>query len=142
MKSSLASSSLSKIAKKAHRQTFAPSEREIQKSILDWLQLKGIFAWKASSTGIYDQKRGAFRKNPHTAGVADIIGIIQGAVVHSIPGMISHIPCNAGVFLAIEVKAAKGKLSIAQQSFRDAVRLNGGLWIEARSLEDVIKALE
>ena len=108
------------------------SEAAIQRQILDLLKLKGIFAWKASSTGIYDQKRGAFRKNPHTVGVADIIAIFD----------YEHDSGTCGQFWAIECKSSKGKLSAAQESFRASVILNGGKYTLAYSVDDVIKALE
>lgn len=117
------------------------SESAIQKQILDLLKVKRIFAWKASSTGIYDQKRGAFRKNPHTVGVADIIAILKMRPYYIETGKDCTAP-DIGCFWAIEVKAAKGKLSPAQESFRDAVIAAGGKYTLARSADDIIKALE
>lgn len=46
-----------------------------------------------------------------------------------------------GRYVAIETKSAKGVLSQDQQNFRAAVERVGGLYIVARSLDDVIQAL-
>lgn len=45
------------------------------------------------------------------------------------------------VFLGIEVKAPRGRLRPAQEAFRDALTRSGGLYIVARSVEDVTRVL-
>ncbi len=64
------------------------TEKMIENQILTFLANKKIFAWKNQSLGVYDPKKGAFRRKPanHINGVSDILGIIEGK------------------FLAIEVK--------------------------------------
>ena len=49
--------------------------------------------------------------------------------------------CIGGRFVAVEVKTGTGTLSTAQRRFRDAVRRSGGVFIEARSVDDVAQAL-
>lgn len=64
--------------------------------------------------------------------------IIQGAKA----GTSDHTCClPGGRFVAIEDKAAKGTLSDAQKAYRQRVLGLGGLWIEARSADDVRAAL-
>ena len=46
-----------------------------------------------------------------------------------------------GRFIAIEVKAPNGRLSTYQELFRDRLTQAGGVYIEARSLEDVMRIL-
>lgn len=46
-----------------------------------------------------------------------------------------------GRFLGIEVKAPGGRLRPAQEAFRDALTRSGGLYIVARSVEDVTREL-
>jgi len=94
------------------------TESIIQKSILEYLRLRGIYAWKANTTGIYQQKTG--RYIPVTKGIADILGIMPD-----------------GRFLAIEVKTNKGRLTIYQEAFLAEIEQRGGLAIVARSIEDV-----
>ena len=51
--------------------------------------------------------------------MSDIIGIYKGR------------------FLAIEVKTAKGKLTVAQVTFQHTVQQEGGIAFVARSVQDV-----
>lgn len=99
----------------------AYKESAIEKQILSWLKLKSIMAWKIKTTGTWDPNRGQFRKpSPwYRVGVADILGIYKGKP------------------LAIEVKAAKGRLSPAQDNFLEEFKENGGIAFVARSVEDV-----
>ena len=100
------------------------SEKSIEVSILEWLKLKGIFAWKVENGGVYNQKRGVhIFSRTRTPGVADIIGIYNGKA------------------LAIEVKSEKGRLSDQQKDFLNRFELEGGIVIVARSIEDVSSGL-
>jgi hypothetical protein len=47
----------------------------------------------------------------------------------------------SGRFLGIEVKAPNGRLRPAQEAFRDALTKAGGIYIVARSVEDVTREL-
>jgi hypothetical protein len=98
------------------------NEKQIENSIIEFLQRKGVFVWKNQSTAIYDPTRKAFRKvgKYQLSGVADIIGVLAD-----------------GKFLAIEVKAAKGRVSDKQKSFLQKVNDCGGIGFIARSIEDV-----
>lgn len=46
-----------------------------------------------------------------------------------------------GRFLGVEVKSGKGCLSRAQKRFRDAAIARGGVYIVARSVQDVLDAV-
>jgi hypothetical protein len=46
------------------------------------------------------------------------------------------------IFLGIEVKTAKGRLSSSQQEFQSKCERYGAYYIVARSVEDVKKALQ
>ena len=50
--------------------------------------------------------------------------------------------CRGGRFLGIEVKTGSGRLRKEQEAFRDMIQRFGGLYILARSLEDVKKCLQ
>lgn len=101
------------------------SEREIQKVILDYLQLKGINAWRTNS-GIqfstYKDRSYITRLAPR--GTPDIIGFL-----------------NNGKFLGIEIKKPGGIVSDDQNIFIDKINKAGGLAFVAFSLDDVIKKL-
>lgn len=100
-------------------------EKQIEKSIIEYLGWRRIMAWKVESQGQYDEKRGGFRKKPKwfRKGVADILGIYKSRP------------------LAIEVKNQKGKLSKDQLNFLTEFRQNGGIAMVARSIEEVERQL-
>lgn len=105
---------------RTRKTAFKMSEHELQKSILEFLKLKNIFAWQNKTQGTFDPRIGRFRSNPHTLkGVSDILGIYKGK------------------FLAIEVKTEKGKATDEQLAFIHEVKRQGGWACIARSIEDV-----
>jgi len=93
------------------------SEKYLQNAIIDWLNesTEGYF-WQNDSVGIKGRKReNRFRPN----GVADVLGVIDG-----------H-------FVAIEVKAPKGKVSKSQIEFSQRFSRSGGTYYVIRSIEDL-----
>lgn len=86
-------------------------ETAIKHQIKDYLDLKGIFHFP----------------------------ILQG--LGAAKGIPDRIAIRDGKFIAIEVKTPKGRLSDHQRQFRDQVWAAGGIYIEARSIEDVMKHL-
>jgi len=50
--------------------------------------------------------------------------------------------CIKGRFVGIECKTGKGQLSTPQRRFRDAVERHGGIFIEARSVGQVMDTLK
>lgn len=99
-------------------------EKQTENQILNYLKLRGIFCWKNQSVGIYDAKRGVYRKSSnqhHIKGTSDILGILP-----------------SGHFLAIEVKNEKGYASPEQKEFIRMINHHGGIAFVARSLQDVV----
>lgn len=98
------------------------SEAEIKRAIMTFLHYHKVFCWVNESVGIYDAKRGIYRKKNslfQKKGVADILGIYKGRP------------------LAIEVKSAKGVLSIEQREFLEEFIYQGGIGFCARNIRDV-----
>lgn len=62
-----------------------------------------------------------------TPGGTDLVGILTTDGI--------------GRALFIEVKSARGRLSLRQQQFRDLVIARGAVYIEARSVPDVLQAI-
>ena len=106
-----------------------PTEKEIENSILDYLETQeGVF-WKNQSVGVWDNAKKTYRRSNnrhHLNGVADIIGVLPG-----------------GYFCAIEVKSKRGKTTKAQDAFLQMV--SDVNWkskaFVARSIEDVQREL-
>lgn len=97
-------------------------EKVIQKLILNYLAANRIFVFRVNTMGVYDQRRKTYRQLSGFSlrGVADILGIMPG-----------------GRFLAVEVKAAKGRQSPDQKHFEELVKRAGGIYVLARSIDDV-----
>ena len=93
------------------------TESEIQKEIMAYLTVRRIYHWR-NNTG----RRGTVSYG--FIGSADILGILP-----------------SGQFLAIEVKTPTGIQSTDQREFAMNISINNGLYILARSVEDVIKIL-
>ena len=99
-------------------QTAKISERDITRSIRDYLTIRKVFHWKVFQT------LGA------TPGISDILGIL---------------PCRCecgrkyGRMLAIEVKTATGQLSEAQEGFLRNAEEAGAVSIVARGVTDLIE---
>lgn len=107
-------------------QTQTVSESVIKRHIMQYLRLKGIFAWVNVSGGIYDPARKIFRKLNGFGmmrGTSDILGVYNGKM------------------LAIEVKNVRGVVSEEQQYFIEQVTRHGGIAFVARSIEDVDREL-
>lgn len=105
-----------------------PSEKVIETAILTYLNyLPHCFAWKNNSTGVFDAKRGCFRKSKNKFainGVSDILGVYNGRL------------------LAIEVKKPGGVTSKEQKQFINRVVRLGGIAGVARSIDEVREILK
>jgi hypothetical protein len=94
-------------------------ESYVQRQILDYLALKGIFHYRNNS-GAFKRDDGHFYRFG-ALGSPDIICVI------------------AGQYVGIEVKAPKGKQSEHQKVFQDALEQAGGKYLLAHSLDDVTR---
>lgn len=84
--------------------------------IISVIYKSGGYAWRQSSTGIYDAQRGGYRTAPKT-GVSDVLGLLNGRLV------------------AVEVKVGKDRLRPEQIGFIENVRHYGGIAIIAKTPE-------
>jgi len=106
------------------------SEKEIQKTILQWLNAQaGIFAWQNNSTGVYDPVKKTFRTTQALKGVSDILGV--------------HARCG-GKLIALEVKTPERhtRVSDDQFLFLENVKRLGGIAGVVTSVEDAHEILE
>lgn len=93
------------------------------KIITFFLRQPHAFAWRASSTGIYDQKRKIYRTAPKT-GVADVLA------------------CFQGILIAVEVKIGTDRLSPEQKGFLLSVQYAGGYAFAAKTYEDFLQQID
>jgi hypothetical protein len=93
------------------------------------LDLCGIFAWRNNNTGVRRQAKGRyFWTFSGMKGAPDIIGI------HEVDGI-------GGIFLGIETKAGKDRLSDAQKIFRNRCDAAGGVYLVVREIGDLTEYL-
>ena len=102
-----------------------PSEHEIQSAILGFLEMKHIFHFRSNTgafAGEYKGKKRFVRFG--RKGAPDIFAVVNGLAI------------------GIEVKRPGKGLSEDQQAFCEEFRRAGGVYITARSLEDVTEFWE
>ena len=96
-------------------------EKDIQRTILEYLLIKKIFHWRQNSGAFKTDAGGFYRIG--IVGAPDIFILIQG------------------IIYACEVKNEKGKQSESQKAFQQGFEKAGGIYFIARTLEDVIEKL-
>lgn len=97
-------------------------ESTVQKMIMLALSEAGCLVFRNNSGSYTDPRSGSFvRYGVGSPGGSDLIGVT---------------PC--GRFLAVEVKAEKGRARPEQLRFIEAVRAKGGIAGIARSVEDAL----
>ena len=104
-------------------------ESDIQKSILEWLDLHGYWSWRMPVGGVMHQGGGKgvrFKKSP-VKGFPDIMGVMKNVT---------------GQLFGIEVKTAKGRQSPDQKIIEEKFIKAGCLYILARNLDYVISELK
>lgn len=99
----------------------APTEAEIQKSILAYLRLHGAFVVRVNS--------GAVKVGSRLVRFNDS------------PGCPDILACVGGRFIGIECKRKGGRLRDSQRAALDAIRKAGGVSFVATSVDDVQRAL-
>ena len=97
-------------------------ENKVQKEIVAWLLERGVLV------AITD------------AGILNKLGLGMGC---GIPAGWPDLTCclPSGRFLGVECKATKGRHSKAQKSMQVRIEGNGGIYILAHSLAELIKSL-
>ena len=96
-------------------------EKDIQSAISQYLRAKKIFHWRNNTGAVKTNNRMiSFGKK----GSSDIFALHQGR------------------FYAIEVKSPKGEHRSSQKQFQSDVEVSGGIYILARSVDDVINHLK
>lgn len=118
------------------RKAVVPSEREVQKSVLTYLNGIGVVAWRVNS--------GAARL-PASGGKTQLVRF-NGAAGHSdiagvLPAGVDPEQTPPGRFLACEVKRVGGKLTALQAAFLERMRRQGALAFIATSIDDVRREL-
>lgn len=94
------------------------SESAVQRACLQYLRVMGILHWRNSAVPVRGRRYTGLR------GLSDICALIRGR------------------FLAIECKSTTGDQREEQRRFQLRVEAEGGVYVLARSVDDVIRAVE
>jgi hypothetical protein len=94
------------------------------KQILSYLTKIGVFAWR-NNTGVLRGMNGHWVRFGYP-GSSDILGIMKD---------------GTGRLLCVENKAAGAPTTPAQEAFKYTIELNKGIYIVAKSLDDLVRQL-
>lgn len=97
-------------------------ESFVVKGCLDYLRARGHLVARINN-GAFETKRGGWVRCTDIPGITDIMGATR-----------------EGRALAVECKSLKGKLSKSQEIFRAAWIARGGVYVLAKSIEDLEEA--
>ena len=106
-----------------------PKEKEIQRTILDWLRVKGAFPIRINSGAMQGDHKGKrwFLRFTSEPGCADILCCLRGA------------------FISVEVKRPGASTAptrkLAQESFAESVRRAGGIALVVTGIDDLERQL-
>jgi len=101
------------------------STNETTQKIINYLFIKGIFAWRSNTTGLFDPVRKMYR-TAAKVGVSDILAVFK----------------PYGTLYAIEVKTGKDKLRSEQKGFLRNIQSMGGVSLVVHSFEDFVLQFE
>lgn len=105
------------------------TEQQTQSAILDLIRLRGGIATRVNSGSAIFKRDG-------------VVNVIKGAEKGT-ADIIAGIPKGGQlIYVAIEVKHGKNKLTFEQAAFLESVRSLGGIGIVAYSVDDVMGLFE
>lgn len=99
-------------------------ESAIVRQCLDYLELRGILAWRTNNAGVYNPKSGGYFFHG-TKGVPDITAILPN-----------------GMYFGIEVKGPKGRMSPEQKEMHRRIVETNAFACCVRSVEELAEDLK
>ena len=91
--------------------------------LFDFTNIRGGFAFRVNNMGVYDAKRGVYRKGGTMKGIPDVVGLLDGR------------------FVGIEIKFGSDRLSADQMEMKREIESNGGVYIVAKKYEQYVLEL-
>jgi hypothetical protein len=101
-----------------------PKEADVQRAVIQFLELVGAVCVRCNGGAVKVEGRFVRFNRTASGSTSDVLACLPG-----------------GKFAAVEVKAARGKLTDGQGAFLDAVRRKGGLGLVVRSVAELAAAL-
>lgn len=100
------------------------SANELTKSVLyDLIEVRGAAAYRINNVGIWDAKRGVYRKGGTVKGIPDIIGVLDGR------------------FIGIEIKYGTDRQSADQKVVEAEIQSAGGVYFIAKTYLDYLSKI-
>jgi hypothetical protein len=93
------------------------SANGLTKATVEYIRLKGGFASRINTVGIYDSKLKLFRRSTQKKGLCDIMGSYKGKSLN------------------IEIKYGRDRLSEHQMKVAEDIQRSGGLYFVAKDFE-------
>ena len=109
----------------------ADRESDVLTACLQYLSLKGVFAWRQNQ-GAIPLKGGGYRRFVGLHGVSDILGILSQSVA-----VVGEGNLRFGNLLAVEVKRIGQKPRPEQAAFLERVNALGGVGICVHSVAEL-----
>lgn len=100
-------------------------ESQIEVEILNWLNLKGFFAWKVNNRAAFDGKKYVSMSKFQLRGQPDITCLVKN-----------------GPVIFFEVKKENGRQSESQKTFEKRVKMFGHHYYLVKSVEEVKNVIE
>ena len=101
------------------------SANELTKSVIyDLIHVRGAAAYRINNVGIWDAKRGTYRKGGTVKGIPDIIGVLDGR------------------FIGIEIKYGTDRQSADQKVVEQEIQGAGGVYFIAKTYADYLEKMQ
>lgn len=94
---------------------------DLTNQVINFIYRQGGYAWRASSTGVYDEATQSYR-TAAKKGVADVLAVLP----------------PSGKLLAVEIKIGKDRLSQEQDGFLKNVSHVGGIAIIVKTFDQFL----
>jgi len=102
------------------------AENSLTIACINYMRLKGVYCWRQNNVGmVNDKQNGKTRYISAHKGTPDILGILPN-----------------GRFIGVEVKSIKGKQSEYQESFERNCKVNYGVYLLVRDIDEAIAMID
>ena len=91
--------------------------------LFDLTNVRGCACYRINNVGVYDSKRGVYRKGGTRKGIPDIVGVIDGR------------------FYGIEIKHGRDRQSADQRVIELEIKSAGGVYFIATSFSDYVQKM-
>ena len=112
----------------------------ITRGVINFLTVRGHYAFRVNTTGIWDPTKQILRRSTTPAGASDVVACLKLPAPYMVKTAEGHKYLTAGLFLAVEIKNkfTRDKMRPDQEVFAANVRAAGGIYLVVKRYEDFI----